>query len=70
MKGYYERMSLYPWGGGLEKKIADKHIYLFMHSIQHDMFEALIRDLIEPDINNIERALLVIKKCTYETSVT
>lgn len=56
--------------GGLEGKINDKNIYIFMHSIQHDMFETLVKKLSVLEINNIELAIRVIKGCTHETSVS
>lgn len=46
--------------------VDDGHVYLFMHSIAQDMCQALINDLIEPSIDNVESALQVIKRCTNE----
>lgn len=56
--------------GGLQGIVPDKHIYVFMHSIQHDMFEELIKKLIDINEINIEAAIEIINNCTYETSVT
>lgn len=56
--------------GGLQMKVKDRHIYVFMHRIQHVMFEALIKDLIDIEKSNIEAAIRIIKECTYETSVS
>lgn len=56
--------------GGLEGKVVDKNIYVFMHGPQHDMFEAIIKDLLEPSVENVKRAIQVIKECKYETKIS
>lgn len=53
--------------GGLENKVKDGHVYIFQHVHAQDMCEALINDLIEPSVENVEQALLVINKYTNET---
>lgn len=56
--------------GGLEGKVTDGNIYIFMHGPQHDMFEAIIKDLIEPNIDNVTRAITVIRECQNETEIS
>lgn len=65
-EGIYVEERILSVSGGLEGMVKNGHIYLFMHSIAQDMCQALINDLIEPSIDNIERALQVIKRCANE----
>ena len=66
-EGLYREQKIIDAKGGLEGMMKDCNIYLFQHVVAQDMCVALINDLIEPSIENIGRAIDVIKKCTYET---
>ncbi len=66
-EGIYREKRILNDGGGLKDKIKDGHIYIFMHSAAQDMCVALINNLIEPSIENVEQALHVIKKYSDET---
>lgn len=66
-EGLYREKKIIDAKGGLEGMVKDGNIYLFQHVVAQDMCVALINDLIEPSIENIGRAIDVIKKCTYET---
>lgn len=65
-EGIYGEERILSVNSGLEGMLDDGHVYLFMHSIAQDMCQALINDLIEPSIDNVESALQVIKRCTNE----
>lgn len=54
--------------GHLQKKqIRDRHIYIFQHVVEQDMFKALIGSLFETTTENVEQAIQLINECTYET---
>lgn len=65
-EGIYSEERILGVGGGLEGMIEDGHVYIFMHSTAQDMCMALINDLIEPSIENVNQALKVIN-CANET---
>lgn len=65
-EGIYKEQRVAEVGGGFEGMVKDGNIYLFQHVAVQDMCVALINDLIEPTIENVEQAIEVIKNCTYE----
>ena len=69
-EGLFSESSVVTVGSDLQGKVPDKHIYVFMHSIQHDMFEKLIKNLIDIDESSIAAAIEIINNCTHETSVS
>lgn len=55
--------------GNLKGKIQDRHIYVFQHVFEQDMYKAIIRPLPhELTESNIDQAIAVIQDCTYEVS--
>jgi len=65
-EGIYNEERVLKVNGGLEGMTKDGHIYIFMHSVGQDMCVALINDLIEPSVENVEQALQLINKCANE----
>ena len=66
-EGIYREQKVVNVKGGLENMVKDGNIYLFQHVPKQDMCIALINDLVDPSVENVEKAINVIKQCKYET---
>lgn len=66
-EGIYREQKVVKVKGGLENMVKDGNIYLFQHVVAQDMYIALINDLYDPSVENVEKAINVIKQCKYET---
>jgi len=68
-EGLYSEDSIKEVGSSLQSLIPDKHVYVFQHSEQHDMFEILIKNIlygIDEDIVN--RVVEYINSCQDTTT--
>ena len=68
-EGVYREAGIEEIGSSLQGLIPDRHIYIFQHVAQQDMFETLINKLLD-DIGptEVEEVVRLIDDCRYETS--
>ena len=69
-EGIFPEAGVAAVGSSLAGLVPDRHIYIFQHVPQQDMFETLIVNLLD-DITaeTVERTVSLIDGCTYETSL-
>ena len=70
-EGIYREAAVAEVGSSLQGLLPDRHIYLFQHVAQQDMFEALINKLLD-DISaeEVQAVVQLIDGYSYETSCT